>query len=779
MRRFVSWVCAVLSISLFFAGLTGCSSSSPTTTAAVPTPTKITLAPGDSSIDLGSTLQFTAAAVGPTGGALTTVPIVFSSSNPSVLSFVPAAGGLACAGKWDTGSRVCTPQGAGVTQVTATGNGVTSAPVTVYVHQHIDTISLTLINPPTPQPDCITLAQAPNVQNYLEFQAHAFSNGADITNSVGSFSFSASNSNVAKVSTSDPTLNNNNGKQITQARFTASTPGLTQIFASVAGVSSLPAQIPDKNGTPHPYFETCLVQSINLQVGNGATNTTFSIANNTSGISITPTVIDRLGNKLTNPIPTLNWVSLSPANATLSPVASTPPSSTAGTASVGTKAPGGTGIVATCVAPNCNIGVLPVQPVYSTTTPADQDYVGNPIVGLITGPPVTSKNVFVTTTQCGTIPGCQPLLFPVPTKTNTPGASVTLPSSPNSFVFSASSSKAYLGSSAGLMIFNPANVGSTSTNPVTQVNNVPGKVLAVSIDGTQAVVSDTLSNPNQVYMVNQPATGNASATPLLIPGATAAAFSPDGLKAFIVGKSSQSDPNAGDALYVYSSLQALKVIPLSSPANAVSFYANGALAYLSGPNSVTMLNACDTTYAQAASFPGTNPVLFQALQDGVHALGVESPGIDIYDVTVQGPTPATPSSPTSVTCPFPVTSATSSFVNLGQGNFTPLKLIVSSDNSRAYVLTTNLGSVFVFDLGVNTVSALPMTGNPVPLDAGLTSDGTILYVGANDGSVHVVSAVSGGDLQQITFSNNNSSNKSSLCSNIPQTCNPDLIAVQP
>ncbi|PYX40070.1 MAG: hypothetical protein DMG81_07540 [Acidobacteria bacterium] len=141
--------------------------------------------------------------------------------------------------------------------------------------------------------------------------------------------------------------------------------------------------------------------------------------------------------------------------------------------------------------------------------------------------------------------------------------------------------------------------------------------------------------------------------------------------------------------------------------------------------------------------------------------------------------PATPNSQTSVTCPFQVTSATSSFVNLGQGNFTPLKLIVASDSSRAYVLTTNLGSVFVFDLGVNTVSALPMTGNPVPLDAGLTSDGTILYVGANDGSVHVVSAVSGGDLQQITFTNNNSSNKSSLCSNIPQTCNPDLIAVQP
>ena len=63
---------------------------------------------------------------------------------------------LACAGKWDTFGRICAPQGAGVTQVTATANGVTSTPVTVYVHEHVDLIKVTLINPPIPQPDCIT-----------------------------------------------------------------------------------------------------------------------------------------------------------------------------------------------------------------------------------------------------------------------------------------------------------------------------------------------------------------------------------------------------------------------------------------------------------------------------------------------------------------------------------------------------------------------------------------------------------------------------------------------
>ena len=764
MRRFLSGSFAVLSIFLSFGFLDGCSSGSPTTTSPLPTPAAITLAASSTSVDIGQTVQFTATLRPPV-----TVPVVYASSNPSVLSFVPAAAGLGCAGKWDTGSHVCTPQGAGVTQVTATANGVTSPPVTVYVHQHIDTITLSLINPPIPQPDCITLAQAPGVQNYLDFQAHAFSNNVDITNTVGSFTFSVTNTTVAKVNTSDPALNNNNGNQITQARISAATPGQTQLFATLANVSSLPAQIPDAQGNLHPYFETCLVQSINLQVGNAATNTTFAVANNTGGIFITPTVIDRLGNKLTNPIPTLNWISLSPPNASVSA------GSTPGTESVGTKAPGGVSIVATCAPPNCNVGVQPVQPVYSTTTPSDQNYVGVPIVGLITGAPVSSQNVYVTTSQCGTINGCQPLLFPIPVKTNTPGASTTLPSSPNSFVFAPDGKKAYLGSAGGLMAFTPSGASTSAT--VSQLNNAPGKVLAVSLDSTQVVVSDTLSNPNQVYIVNQPSTGNPSTTPLLIAGATAAAFSPDGMKAFIIGKASPSDPNS-DTLYVYSSLQALKTVPLGTAANSVSFYANGALAYLSGPNSVTMRNACDSTYGLATSFPGTSPTLFQALQDGVHALGVESPGIDIFDVTVGAPPVATPTSPSN-TCPFPVANATSTFVNLGQGNFTPLQLIVSSDNSRAYILASNLGSVFVFDLGVNTVSAIPLTGNPVPLDASLTPDGSTLYVGANDGAVHVVSTTSGDDLQQITFTNNNSSNKSSLCNNIPQTCNADLIAVGP
>jgi hypothetical protein len=790
MRRSVSRILAIFFILLGFAALNGCGSSNPVGTSQTPTPTGIDLTPTTGSIDLGATLQFSARLT-----PALTVPVVYTSSNPSVLSFVPTAPGLACAGKWDTLARICAPQGAGVTQVTATANGVTSAPVTVYVHEHVDQIKLSLINPPTPQPDCITLAQAPGIQNFLDFQAQAFringSTSIDITNTVGSFTFSQTNSSVTNLNTSNPALNNNNGKQITQVRFTAAAPGITQIFASIAGVTSQPAQIPDSKGNLHPYFETCLVQSVNLQVGNAATNTSFAVANNTTGVTLTPTVIDRLGNELKNPVPTLTYFSSSGANATVAGGTGT----TSGTAAVSTKAPGGVSITAECLPPSCNAGVQPVQPVYSSTTPSSGNYVGNPIVGLITGTPATTGTVYVTTTQCdaGSAPitGCQPFLIPVDIKTNAPGLATTLPSSPNSLLFSplagtsrsgsAAALKGFLGSSAGLMVFSVGS--STAAGTVTQLTNVPGKVLAVSLDGDKVIVSDTKSVPNQVYVVSGFLTSNETVVPLLLTGVTAADFSPDGLKAFLIAPEQCTPPGTCSTMYVYSPSQSMKTVtlPLLGLASeaAVSSYVNGTLIYVAGPNGVTMRNACDMTYGQAAAFASAHPVLFRAIADGIRAIGVESPRIDVFDVTVQAPQPATLNTPSTTTCPFNVTSTNSTFVNLGQGNFTPLKLLIAPDNSRAYILTSNLGSVFVVDLGVNAVSSIALTGNPVPLDASLTPDGSLIYVGANDGSVHVVSTISGGDLEQITFSTSNNSNKTSLCSNIPQTCNPDLVAVQP
>src|SRR4029077_20682801 len=122
MRRFVSRIFTAFFLLLGFASLYGCGSSNPVGTSVTPTPTAIDLTPSTGSLDLGATLLFSARLT-----PASTTPVVFTSSNPSVLSFVASAGGLACAGRWDDLGRICTLQGAGVTQVTATANGVTSA----------------------------------------------------------------------------------------------------------------------------------------------------------------------------------------------------------------------------------------------------------------------------------------------------------------------------------------------------------------------------------------------------------------------------------------------------------------------------------------------------------------------------------------------------------------------------------------------------------------------------------------------------------------------------
>jgi hypothetical protein len=762
MHRLASRVVAAALFLLLLGNLNGCGGGSGAPT--LPTPSRITISPGNSSIDLGTTLNFTATLT-PTS----TVPVTFTSSNPSVLSFVATAPGVACAGRWDTAGQICNPTSVGIAQVTASANGVVSAPVIVYVHQHIDTVSVNVLNPPTKMPDCVTLAPSTGVQNFLDLQAHAFSNGSDVTNTIGSFVFSQSNAEVATLSTTDPELQNNNGNQVTQARITAKTPGYTQVFATVSGVNSLPAMIPDSKGVQHPYFETCIVQSISLQVGSSdPNNTTFAIAN-TGSTSLTATVFDRLGYQLTNA--PITWTSLSPQNATVST-----------TGGVTAKAPGGASIVAACLPSNCNLtgGIFPIKPVFSATSPGGV-LQGQPITGTVTGAQ-SNTTVYATSTQCDTvtgtpIPGCQPLVYPISTSNNTVADSITLPSSPNSFVFAPNGAKAYLGSDAGLITFTPG----TTTN-VTQMNNVPGKILAISPDSNKLIVSDTKSNPNQVYILENLAgsgSSTSSTTALLVTGATAAAFSPDAIRAYIA---------AGNALYVFSDQLPLKSIPLGGAANGVDSYANGALGYLSGGSAspaINLFNTCDTNYDITHSIPVPRlPTMFRALGDGVHAIGFDPPGVDVFTVKVLAPTPATLANPNSDTCPFPVTAPDPpqqefSFANLGQGNFTPLKMIIASDNSKAYILAANLSSVFVYNFGVGTVSAIPLAGGPAPLDASLTSDGTLLYVGASDTSVHVLSTVSGGDLQQITFTNNNSTNKGSLCSNITQTCNPDLIAIRP
>ena len=728
-------------VLLILAGcLSGCSSSSPvTTTTNYATPTKVTLTPNPTnSLEVGGTVTFSATATNASNSALNE-PIAYESSNTAVLTI--ASTGQACAGSWDSLSTptVCTPGRVGVAQVTAVAQGISSPVTAVYVHQHVDSITVSA-QPGQPSPQSASCFSKGQTYNY---QATAYSRqggpapGLDITSTVGPFTWQAVNSSVVSITAATPT-NPVNGLLPGQATATANVPGTSPIFVTVDGVSSAP--IP---------FNTCLVQSITLAPTNLGGNT-VSVAPGSS-TSITATVLDTLGNVISGSF--LTWCSSDPGSVSTSSANCSLGSATSSAATASSSG-GGAAIIAACTPPNCNINVFPSLPIYPAS----------PVTVLATGTSTSSTvttTTWVTTTGCEGTDGCVSELVPITTTitsggfSSTVGTLVSLPATPNSLIFNGAGTTAYLGTDTGEFGTRGVMVLNASGKSVTEYPAVVGKVLAVSPDGGTAVVSDTADSPNQVYVftcnaaasTSSGACGSASSLALNIAGATAAAFSSDGLKAYIV---------SGSTLYVYSKLDALKTISLAAPVNDLTFFANGAFAYLAGgdPSGVTVRRTCGDSAIQTVATPGV-PFFLRALPDGVHVLGVDSPGINILSA----------SNINTAGCAA-VLSNTASFVNLGQGNFVPTQLIVSTDGSTAYLLTQSSGSVLVFNIAAQTNSAIPLSGNVLPLQASLTPDGSSLYVGASDGMVHVLDTVGGADIRQISFQSQPANLLAGLCGNV-------------
>src|SRR5207244_10927301 len=103
---------------------------------------------------------------------------------------------------------------------------------------------------------------------------------------------------------------------------------------------------------------------------------------------------------------------------------------------------------------------------------------------------------------------------------------------------------------------------------------------------------------------------------------------------------------------------------------------------------------------------GNTPTSIKAVSDGIHVLALDSPvgslpssaeGIDVITATTA-----------PVGCPPTVSNASPpiSFVNLGQGTFTHVQFLVSSDGTKAYVLASNLGIVMVYYVGSGPSSAI-------------------------------------------------------------------------
>ena len=89
------------------------------------------------------------------------------------------------------------------------------------------------------------------------------------------------------------------------------------------------------------------------------------------------------------------------------------------------------------------------------------------------------------------------------------------------------------------------------------------------------------------------------------------------------------------------------------------------------------------------------------------------------------------------------------------------------------MLTSNLASVLVFNIGNQPPFAIALAAQATPIQGSLTIDGTLLYVTGSDGTVHVIDTVAGNDIQQISFPQN-------FCGGgVTFTCKPDLVAVRP
>ncbi len=794
---------------LFVLALTGClgKSSPGSTNQGV---TSVSLSPTTNvSIDVGGTQVFGATGRNANGGVVLGVNIqyVVTSLDPNTPAPISiTSNGNACAGTWDASGAICSPGTPGIAIVNAVIEGVSSPDTYVYVHQHIDSIQIVSAETQPPQYDCFSQGQT------WQFRGIAYSNNVDISNSVGPMSWSYSNNGVLlaiPMQTGDPKSN-----PVFTVQTTAKAPGVTQLVASISGTTS----------NPYPYM-TCLVRYIRLQIGGQGAAGNLVTVNNGNSVNVTATAIDSLYNVVdfgSLSTPPLTWSTTNPEVAGFNTTTNT----TGSNAATARSNLGGATLTASCSPPSCNIGVFPGLPIYSSNGPLPN---GTPGYGAIsvdvtsTSPPPT-YTAWAATTGCQNAPGCTSALFGVNPAANSPiSAIINLPRTPNSMMFNHSStSRVYLGSDLGLMYVDigasSPSVGLVSNSPSPCNVSLCGKVLTISNDGKLVVVSDTVSTPSQVYIYNA---ANAAGGPvdLIIPGetATAASFSPDQMKLFILTRSGN--------MYVYSTVDALSAVPIATSVTDLAFSADGSFAYVAGHPSGASISAYSTCSSNGAptAFLGSGSTSAAPLRilptQSVLANGpslapsgtpnsgqpslvqnivaVEPPNVEILTAHfTQQPTKTDAGDDKKMTCDLPAVSnplvSKVASYNLGQGNFVPVYTQLVNDDNQLIVVAQNIPAVLLVNLTDGTTSSVLLANSANPLAASASTDGSQVFVAACDqydqsttpptcavGSVHVVSTVGQGDNLQLPYLNNGNRNMCNNNGNPAPQCLPNLVAIKP
>jgi hypothetical protein len=754
----------LLGLLALLGALAGCGGKTATVV-----PKTLRLSPAVISLEQGGTFSLLSV-VDSTGAAVPLNTIVWQASNPAALTVAQQSGiATACAGTWDslTVPSRCTPGPAVEVQLTASAEGATSPPISVFVHQHIERLVVSQLGPPatcgTTSLAGLSAASLNSPAGTANYQVLAFNNGNDITSTIGPISWSVANGTVATFSTTAP------GLLFNQMQATATTPGQTQFFSSAGNATSTPVT-----------FTTCPVESITLATATGGNS--LSLTKGSASQTITATVLDSAGLQLTNP--PLTWSTTNPAVASVST-----------TGVVAGLQTGGAGITASCFPTTCNVG-------FSTPSAAPPVYPSAGISANVSGTP-SSSTVYVASSGCwdrsnGPILGCISSIIPIPQSTNKPGAAVALPHTPTSVIMSPVGNNIYIGSCLprtpppGQPVCNGIAVV-TSAAAVTTNNSVTGDVVGVSVNGNKAVVSDTSTTPNQVFLYDQPT--NVGTQLILAPTdhAKSAVFSPDGFQVYITtfrctAVPCQASNEVPGPLYVFDPVNRLRLLPTPAGVIDIALHPSGAFASMAqAANSVTVLDTCNNQIAkntsntpQILSTPGT-PQFIRALPDGAHFIAMNGPnasGLETIAVTTAGAgcPPAAPPPPLAA---LTTNNTVGPLIDLNQGPITTTQFLLSTDGLTAYVVPQNFSSVFSYDVLTGGRTGIALVGAQPPTTGGLTSDGTVLYVGSTDGLLHLLNTSSLVDEQQI-MPVSNSTPPISMCS-IPGTtpCNPEFVVVKP
>ena len=733
------------------------------------------------------------------GTNLSPATVTWTANPPSAVTVT--TGGALCAGLWDslTTPTFCSPGPATAVQLTASAQGATSAPITVFVHRHVERMVANGVGPITcpgnPTPKCMSPISLNAPACFANYQVQAFNNNQDITASLGPINWNAVNSSIVTLSTTV------SGLQFNQVQATAKVPGQTQFYATAGNTNSAPVT-----------FATCPVESVSLQTATGGTS--LNVAKGSTAQLITATVVDTAGLTLLNP--PLTWTSTNPTVVGVSASSNVPTTGNGSeTDSISFLQDGGSGISAACLPPTCN-GGFTGQPVVHPIFPA---------VGIsvqVTGAPVATT-VYSASSGCwdktinGPVLGCFSSIIPVDTGTKKVGTPIGLPHTPTSMIMSASGTRIYVGSCApqtqgGQPVCSGVAAVTIPAGSVTSNFSVTGDVIGVSPNGNRAVVSDISTSPNLVFLYDQAT--NAS-TPLLLAGsdhAKSATFSPDGSTVYIA--TCAALPCVAGPAYVYDPVNSLRKLATPTGVTDIAFHPAGTFVYLAGdPSTITVLNTCDNSVANDGMQAGFNPQILSTAPNTpqfIRALPVASPpdpvnapfgithflvlngpgGTGLEDISSQPPVVSPPVQPnfgclSSPSTPFPgptgsfITNTVSTF-DLHQGVIDATQFLVAPDGLAAYVVPQNFSSVFIYNVVTTAPSSIALVGAQAPTTGGLTTDGKFLYVGSNDSLLHVLDTSILVDTQQIALSTN-SSPATSMCSisSATQPCHPDFVVIKP